>query len=120
MKTAVLCGLFLAASAAVSRADGLYADFVVSYSGTNVSASFQNSSAALGAPLGSSTITAPPFRGADIVGIGNGGQLTLGFNTPILNDPADHAFGLDFTIFGNEFFVNGSGGFTGEFDHQIG
>ena len=44
--------------------------------------------------------------------------MTLGFNTPILNDPADHAYGLDFTIFGNEFFVNGSGGtISGVFNH---
>jgi MYXO-CTERM domain-containing protein len=113
-----MCGLLLAAAAAASRADDPYADTVVSYvPGTGQSTSYENSSAALGAPDSAATITAPAFGNTNIVGIGNGGELTVEFNSPILNDPADHAEGLDFTIFGNEFFVNGSNGISSVYDH---
>jgi hypothetical protein len=117
LKTAVACGLLLAAVAS-SRADDPYADSVVSYvSGTGENTSFENPDAALGAPTSSASITAPAFSNAQIVGIGEGGELTLAFDTPILNDPSGHAGGMDFTIFGNEFFVLGKGDITGIFDH---
>lgn len=101
-----------------SRAQDPFADSVISYvPGTGESTSFENSSAALGAPSSGATVTAPAFGNTQIVGIGNGGELTVEFDTPILNDPAGNADGLDFTIFGNEFFVLGSGGISGIFDH---
>jgi hypothetical protein len=91
---------------------------VVSYvPGTGLNTNFENSSAALGAPAGSASITAPAFSNTQIVGIGEGGELTVEFDTPVLNDPSGHADGLDFTVFGNEFFVQGSGGISGVFDH---
>jgi len=53
-----------------------------------------------------------------MVGVGNGGELTMGFDMPITNDSTDHAGGMDFTIFGNEFFENGTGGkVSGTFVH---
>ncbi len=117
MNTAVVCGLLLAAVVS-SRAQDPFADSVVSYvPGTGQNTSYENSSAALGAPYAGATITAPPFASTNIVGIGNGGELTVEFDTPILNEPADHADGMDFTIFGNEFFVLGSGGISGVFNH---
>lgn len=122
MKIAIVCGIVLIGLAAVdaSRADDPYADSVVSYvSGTGQNTSFENSSVALGAPVSGTaiTITAPPFSNTQIVGIGEGGELTVQFNTPILNDPSNHADGMDFTIFGNEFFVSGAHGISGVFDH---
>jgi hypothetical protein len=95
-----------------------YADQVTSYTpGTGINTSYENTNAALGAPLSTATITAPPFGTSDIVGVGNGGQLTLGFNTPILNNPTGHAGGLDFTIFGNEFFTLSGSAIGGVFNH---
>ncbi len=117
MKTAVVCGLILAAVVS-SRADDPFADAVISYvPGTGLNTSYENSSAALGAPSTGATITAPAYTNTSIVGIGNGGELTVEFDTPILNDPGDHADGMDFTIFGNEFFVLGSKGITGIYNH---
>jgi hypothetical protein len=73
---------------------------------------------ALGAPLSSATITAPPFQNTQIVGVGTGGFLTLEFNTPITSDSVNHLGGMDFTIFGNEFFALGSGStISGVFNH---
>ncbi len=118
MKISVVCGLILAAVGSSSYAQDPYADTVISYvPGTGQSTSYENSGAALGAPSSVATITAPAFGNTNIVGIGNGGELTLGFNTPILNDPVGHADGMDFTIFGNEFFVLGSGGISGIYNH---
>jgi hypothetical protein len=95
-----------------------YADQVISYTpGTGFNTSYENTNAALGAPLSSATISAPPFTTSDIVGVGNGGQLTLAFNTPILNSPAGHASGMDFTIFGNDFFTFSSSAISGVFNH---
>ncbi len=46
----------------------------------------------------------PPYLASQLVSIGAGGSLTVQFAAPILNDP-DHAFGLDFNIFGNSGFI---------------
>jgi len=118
VKKIIVCGLFLAA-AAVSRAQDPYADTVVSYvPGTGESASFENnSSAALGAPTSAATITAPAYLNTELTGIGNGGELTVEFDTPISNDPGEHADGMDFTIFGNEFFESGGSGISSVYDH---
>jgi len=106
------------AVACASRAQDPFADSVVSYvPGTGENTAFENSGAALGAPASGAGITAPAFQNSQIVGIGNGGELTVEFDTPILNDPADHAEGMDLTIFGNEFFTLGGGEITGIFNH---
>jgi len=88
-----------------------FASGVISYNpGSGFSPNFTNSGAALGAPASGSGITpfAPPFSTSQIVSIGAGGSLTLQFNTPILNNPADR-YGIDMMIFGNSFFVVTSG-----------
>src|SRR5258705_441870 len=88
-----------------------FASGVISYNpGSGFSPNFTNSSAALGAPASGSGITpfAPPFSASQIVSIGAGGSLTLQFNTPIINNPAN-AYGIDMMIFGNSFFVVTSG-----------
>jgi hypothetical protein len=101
--------LFMAASS-LARAQDSYADSVVSYTpGTGISTSYEDSNAVLGAPDLSATMTAPAFGNTNIVGVGDGGELTVEFDTPITNDPSGHADGMDFTIFGNQFFtLNGT------------
>lgn len=84
-----------------------FASGVVSYSpGSGFSPNFTNSSAALGAPASGSGVT--PFSTSQIVSIGAGGSLTLQFNSPIMNNPAN-PYGIDGMIFGNSFFVITSG-----------
>src|SRR5690349_700550 len=78
-----------------------FANSVISYErGTGFSPNYTNAGAALGGPASGSGVTpfAPPFSTSQIVSIGAGGSLTLQFNAPILNSPAD-AFGIDFLIF---------------------
>jgi hypothetical protein len=102
-----LAGLFLVPFIIQAQ----FASGVVSYNpGSGFSPNFTNSSAALGAPASGSGITpfAPPFSTSQLVSVGAGGSLTLQFNTPIMNNPAN-PFGIDLMIFGNSFFVVTSG-----------
>jgi hypothetical protein len=56
----------------------------------------------------------PPYLKEQLVSIGSGGSLTLGFSSPILNlSDHSHPFGLDFIIYGNAGFVITNGNFTG-------
>ncbi|MSU62926.1 MAG: hypothetical protein EXS31_11135 [Pedosphaera sp.] len=54
----------------------------------------------------------PPYLREQVVSIGVGGSLTLGFGTPIQNR-AGNPFGVDFIIFGNSGFVITNGDFSG-------
>lgn len=56
----------------------------------------------------------PPFDPGDIVSIGRGGHLTLAFDHNVYNR-ADNPYGIDFNIFGNWFYTEGSTGATGKF-----
>jgi hypothetical protein len=97
-----------------------YADAVISYTpGTGENSSYENSSAALGAPVSGSTYTPfyPPYTASQMVGIGAGGEITLQMSAPIVNNPAD-PYGVNFNVFDNQFFVAGSGGVvSGLYDH---
>jgi hypothetical protein len=104
-----------------------FADSVVSYNpGTGFAtefgtgAGFTNASAALGEP---SRVTPgqfggpvdpfnPPYLTSQLVSIGAGGSLTVGFDHPIVND-ATHPFGIDFMIYGNAGFVITNGNYSG-------
>src|SRR5262245_3114802 len=98
-----------------------FADNVIGYStGTGFAQGYANPNAALGEP---SRITPGPFGGAvdpfnppylaeQVVSIGTGGSLTLGFGSPILDNP-DNRFGIDFIIFGNTGFQITNGDFSG-------
>ena len=89
-----------------------YADSVVSYtSGTGILAGYNNANSALGSPTRSytdpyGTWGVDPFssayQAAELVSIGAGGSITVGFSSPILNHAAN-PYGLDFIIFGNSF-----------------
>src|SRR6476620_2929045 len=110
----------------LGRAAG-FADAVLSYNpGTGYATEFgsgigfTNSTAALGEP---SRITPgqfggpvdpfnPPYLKEQLVSVGAGGNLTLGFNSPILNS-ASNPFGMDFIIYGNAGFMITNGNFTG-------
>jgi hypothetical protein len=85
------------AVAAGSPAIQGWATSVVSYvPGTFVDASFQTPQRALGA-AGNSNGANLGFT-FDIVSLGRGGNITLGFDTPIINGP-----GSDFAVFENSF-----------------
>ena len=92
-----------------------FATSVLSYaSGTNPAGGFTNPLVALGAParvtgagIDPSAVTPfqPCFLASEIVSIGAGGSLTLGFDPPIQDDP-NNPFGIDFLVFGNAFFTD--------------
>ncbi len=94
-----------------------FAQSVISYSsGSNPANGYTNPLVALGSPErltgegiapGAVTPFYPCFGANEIVSIGAGGQLTLGFNPP-LRDEAGNPFGIDFLVFGNSFFTDGA------------
>jgi hypothetical protein len=106
-----------------------YADSVVNYTpGTGGIAGYNDASTALGSPSRQTVDTTPIFGGtfpvdpfgppyldSQVVSIGAGGSLTVFFNDPILNAPAN-AYGRDFSIFGNNFFDSA----PPTFDHATG
>jgi hypothetical protein len=97
-----------------------FANAVIAYdAGTGFAAGFTNTSAALGAPTSGTGVTpfAPPFAKTQIVSIGAGGEITLQMSQAITED-STHAYGLDFILFANEFFVNSSSGVRGLFYHS--
>src|SRR5262245_44936227 len=96
-----------------SLASAQFADAVVSYtSGTGFQPGYNTPTSALGEPsrITPGTFGGPvdPFNSAylssQLVSLGIGGSLTVQFNSPILNNPAN-PFGLDFNIFGNAGFI---------------
>jgi hypothetical protein len=108
----------LAAAPPVARA-GLdpWADSVVEYlPGAAPAAGFTDPAVSLGAPErftgeltpfpGVVSIFSPPFGTDEIVSIGEGGRLTVRFDVPVADDPAN-PYGVDLIIFGNTGFVLG-------------
>ncbi|MBS0196583.1 MAG: hypothetical protein JSR77_07480 [Planctomycetes bacterium] len=106
--------LVLAASTAVA-ADP-YADRVIGYApGVGANPAYQVPEVAIGSPerftgegVFPSVVTPfnPAFGADEIVALGAGGSLTLGFDEPIVDDPSN-PFGVDFLVFGNSFLVDG-------------
>ena len=110
----------LALSAALASAAHAspYATTLVEYDpGLNPAAGFTNAAASLGEPTrvtspnspfgGATTPFQSPFGTDEIVSIGEGGSLTVAFDAPVRNDPAN-PFGLDLLIFGNAFYFDSS------------
>ena len=100
-----------------------FASSVVSYTeGSGVNSGYNDPTSALGAPstetmdpiYGSSPVDPfdAPYLSSQIVGIGTGGSMTLQFNTPIENNPAN-PFGMDFIIFGHAGFNITNGDYSG-------
>jgi hypothetical protein len=92
--------------------------------GTGGSATYADPAAALGSPTrftgvqfgfpGAVTPFNPPFDPGEIVSIGKGGSLVLGFDHDVQNR-ASNPFGVDFIVFGNWFYADGGGFASGKF-----
>lgn len=105
------------AAAAAGAVASPFATSVVSYtSGSNANPSYTEASSALGSAArttGSGAFASgvtpfnPAFSTDQIVSVGSGGHLTLGFDTAFTNN-ASHRFGVDLIIFSNSFFVDQS------------
>ena len=101
----------------VLAGDDPWADIMVDYvqgSSPGPAAGYTNPSVALGSPeriTGEGAFPnvvspfSPPFLNTEIVSIGAGGSLTLQFNTPVTDDPAN-PFGIDLIVFGNAGFID--------------
>ncbi len=93
-----------------------FADRVIGYApGTGANPAFALADVAIGSPerftgegIFPSVVTPfnPAFGTDEIVSLGAGGSLTLGFDEPIVDDPSN-PFGVDFLVFGNSFLVDG-------------
>ncbi len=97
--------LFLAVTSA--GADDPWADAVVAFDQGPypVPGPYSDPGKALGIPSGAGAY-APDNRSVVCLG-GQGGRLTLRFNTPVTDDPANPG-GLDCIVFGNAFWVGGN------------
>lgn len=52
---------------------------------------------------GDVTMFSSPFGTDEVLSVGAGGWITVGFDAPIVNDPS-HPYGVDLIVFGNTFF----------------
>lgn len=69
------------------------------------------------------TITSAPWEPSDVVSLGNGGSLTVKFDHPVVNNPAEIEYGIDLLVFGNSFFGidwGGDGSINGTFFEPAG
>lgn len=93
-----------------------FASLVDDYApGSNPTAGYTDSAAALGEPTRFTGVGvfpsvvspfSPPFMPNEIVSIGAGGHLALAFDPPITDNPSN-PFGIDFIIFSNNGFIDG-------------
>lgn len=123
MKPNIVAFVLILIAAAGNSQAALYGDKVVSYDPGVLPSnllSFTNAQAALGMP---SQVTPgayggpvdpfnPPYLNAQLVSIGQGGSLEVGFPYGISNSPSN-AYGLDFIIYGNAGFMITNGDFAG-------
>lgn len=113
----LVVGAVLGLNSSAAHAADPFADHVVGYtSGSLFSPGYNFAATALGSPerftgegIFPSVVTPfnPAFLATEIVALGAGGVLTLGFDEPIRDD-ASNPFGLDLIVFGNTFFADGS------------
>lgn len=92
-----------------------FSSFIVSYApGTNPIPGYTNPLVALGEPArftpdpdfpSAVTPFASAYKPEQVVSLGAGGSLVLGFDQPIVNDPS-HLFGIDLLVFSNSFFYD--------------
>ncbi len=100
-----LCGAFLLLAISTSAVAQRHADTVVMFrpgSGPGIgreAAYFPNN--VLGLPDSNARPTVPSVDPVQILSLGLGGEIVLGFNAPIVDGP-----GPDFTVFENAFFYN--------------
>ena len=117
----VRCAVLASASiSSLALAQDPWADFVVSFDqGTeNTNASYADPLSALGepsrmtggnAPFASSPSAVTPFNSPfnvdQVVSIGGGGSLVIGFDEPVTDDAAN-PYGIDLLIFGNASYLD--------------
>ena len=118
MKNLLALGLALASVTANAFP---FARSSLSYNpGTGAAAGYGNTLSALGRPA---TVTPgefggpvdpfnPPYLPPQLLSIGAGGSVVIGFDSPVRNSPLN-PFGLDFIVFGNAGFVITNGNYTG-------
>lgn len=117
VRSAGILGTVGAVGGAVASVSPFATD-VVSYVPGAALAGYQTPGVVLGSPeriTGESAGFASPvtpfnpaWRPDEIVSVGPGGELTVRFDEPITND-AGHLFGVDLIVFGNGFFIDGTG-----------
>lgn len=106
-----------------ARAGDPWADSIIAFEPGNGSApGFDDPTAALGEPsrmTGFASTDAEavtpfnaPYNAGQIVSLGAGGVLTVQFDEPVEDDPAN-PFGIDLIVFGNTFFASGGSGICG-------
>jgi hypothetical protein len=115
--THTTCAIVAGAILAPSALAGPFASSVLSYdAGSNAALGYTDALTALGAaerftgegvfPSGVTPFN-PAFGTDELVSVGAGGHLTLGFDTTITNS-ASHAYGIDLIVFSNAGFVDTS------------
>ncbi len=110
---AAVAGAFLSASASAD----IFATSVISYdAGSNATTGYTDASTALGSAErftgegvfpGGVTPFNPAFGTDELVSVGSGGHLTLGFDATITNS-ASHTYGIDLIVFSNAGFLDTS------------
>jgi hypothetical protein len=129
--TIALCAVLGLAAPAIASSP--FASTVISYNaGTGSSPAYQDPAAALGSPArftgesfgfdGAVTPFNAPFEPDEIVQIGRGGHLTLGFDHDVADD-ALNPFGIDLLVFSNAFYIDSAfpgGVASGVFGGNIG
>ena len=113
---AIITSSAIAATSALAIANP-FASSVLSYdAGTNAAIGYTDANTALGSAErftgegifpGGVTPFNPAWGTDELVSIGSGGHLDLGFDTAITND-ASHAYGIDFIVFSNAGFSDTS------------
>lgn len=115
--THTLCAVIVGASLASSAHADIFATSVLSYdAGSNAASGYTNAMTALGSAErftgegvfpGGVTPFNPAFGTDELVSVGSGGHLSLGFDTLITNS-ASHAYGIDLIVFSNAGFADAS------------
>ena len=114
-----VCVVWCAGAASAIAGPTPWADTVVFYDqGVGASPSYVDPISALGEPSRFTGDNAPfsgfdgavtpfngPFNTDQVVTLGEGGVLTLGFNEPVTNDTAN-PFGIDLLVFGNASYLD--------------
>lgn len=113
--------LALAVSTSLRSNAAQFAAEIIQYTpGTGAASGYDQPASALGEPSrltpgefgGPVDPFSSPWQPGQLVSIGAGGSLTVGFQFPILNSPGN-PHGLDFLIFGSAAFLITNGDFSG-------
>ncbi|MEM1331296.1 MAG: hypothetical protein AAGG07_12120 [Planctomycetota bacterium] len=115
---ALVAGAFVMAAGSASGASW-YASSVIEYdAGDAASSAFNDPNSALGVPTSFSNASFGSFPTtgfqaaagtSELVTVGRGGSLTLGFDR-VIRDDASNPFGIDLIVYGNAFYVASSFG----------